>query len=118
VALLLIGGDKTGDNRWYETFVAIADDLYSKHLATLTREAKEVKETKDAKTCRVAVRIPNARKARAISGPGTARWIAEVGTATAVCGPLGYRRPVAGSVGKPRKPRKLVGMAGFEPTAP
>ena len=32
VAILLIGGDKTGDDRWYETFVPIADGLYDAHL--------------------------------------------------------------------------------------
>lgn len=26
-AILLVGGDKTGKDRWYETFVPIADDL-------------------------------------------------------------------------------------------
>jgi len=37
-ALLLIGGDKTGDDRWYERFVLIADRLYDAHLLTLERE--------------------------------------------------------------------------------
>lgn len=32
VAILLIGGDKTGDNRWYEIFVPIEDRLYDEHL--------------------------------------------------------------------------------------
>lgn len=32
VAILLIGGDKTGDDRWYEVFVPIADRLYTEHL--------------------------------------------------------------------------------------
>ena len=31
-AILLIGGDKTGDDRWYETYVPIADRLYDEHL--------------------------------------------------------------------------------------
>jgi hypothetical protein len=31
-ALLLIGGDKTGNDRWYEVFVPIADRLYEEHL--------------------------------------------------------------------------------------
>jgi hypothetical protein len=35
IAILLAGGDKTGDDRWYETFVPIADTLYDRHLATL-----------------------------------------------------------------------------------
>jgi hypothetical protein len=34
-ALLLIGGDKTGNDRWYEIFVPIADRLYRKHLKDL-----------------------------------------------------------------------------------
>lgn len=37
-AILLIGGDKTGDNRWYEKFIPIADQLYEDHLATLRKE--------------------------------------------------------------------------------
>jgi hypothetical protein len=37
-AILLIGGDKTGDNRWYDTFVPIADRLYDAHLDSLRRE--------------------------------------------------------------------------------
>jgi hypothetical protein len=37
-AILLIGGDKTGDNRWYEKFVPVADALYDDHLATLRKE--------------------------------------------------------------------------------
>ncbi|HEX2211856.1 MAG TPA: type II toxin-antitoxin system RelE/ParE family toxin [Longimicrobium sp.] len=31
-AILLIGGDKTGNDRWYASFIAIADDLYDLHL--------------------------------------------------------------------------------------
>src|ERR1041384_6016837 len=31
-AILLIGGDKTGNDRWYEIFVPIADRLYQEHL--------------------------------------------------------------------------------------
>lgn len=38
VALLLCGGDKTGDDRWYERHVAIADRLYDEHLVTLSKE--------------------------------------------------------------------------------
>ena len=40
-ALLLIGGNKTGNNRWYEEFVPIADRLYSEHLAALESEERE-----------------------------------------------------------------------------
>ena len=31
-AILLIGGDKTGDDSWYEVNVPIADRLYDEHL--------------------------------------------------------------------------------------
>jgi hypothetical protein len=34
-ALLLIGGDKTGNNRGYEIYVPIADGIYEKHLRAL-----------------------------------------------------------------------------------
>jgi hypothetical protein len=36
--ILLLGGDKTGDGRWYETNVPIADHLYDEHLNELRRE--------------------------------------------------------------------------------
>ena len=32
VGVLLIGGDKTGNSRWYEEFVPKADKIYSQHL--------------------------------------------------------------------------------------
>ncbi len=38
VAILLLGGDKTGDDRWYEKSVPLADRLYDAHLAALKRE--------------------------------------------------------------------------------
>ncbi len=38
VGILLIGGDKTGNNRWYEEYVPIADDLYDVHIETLKKE--------------------------------------------------------------------------------
>lgn len=37
-AILLIGGDKAGNDRWYEQFVPVADRLYDEHLETLRRE--------------------------------------------------------------------------------
>jgi hypothetical protein len=39
-ALLLIGGDKTGDPKWYEKFVPIADDLFDRHLRELQNRKK------------------------------------------------------------------------------
>ena len=37
-AILLVGGDKTGNDRWYEEFVPVADRLFDEHLAALKRE--------------------------------------------------------------------------------
>jgi hypothetical protein len=37
-AILLIGGDKSGDDRFYERMVPVADRLYDEHLAQLRRE--------------------------------------------------------------------------------
>ncbi|MDY0300220.1 MAG: type II toxin-antitoxin system RelE/ParE family toxin [Trichlorobacter sp.] len=37
-AILLIGGDKTGNNRWYETSIPAADRLYDEHLQQLKKE--------------------------------------------------------------------------------
>lgn len=37
-AILLIGGDKTGNERWYEEHVPLADRLYDEHLAALRKE--------------------------------------------------------------------------------
>jgi len=36
-AILLIGGDKTGNDRWYEEYVPRADALYDRHLRELER---------------------------------------------------------------------------------
>ena|SRR5215218_6332782 len=37
-AILLIGGDKTGQGRWYDVYIPIADRLYDEHLAILKQE--------------------------------------------------------------------------------
>jgi hypothetical protein len=37
-AILLFGGSKVGDDRWYEIHVPIADRLYDEHLQTLREE--------------------------------------------------------------------------------
>lgn len=39
-AILLIGGDKTGDDRFYERMIPEADRLYAEHLESLEREGK------------------------------------------------------------------------------
>jgi len=38
MAILLIGGDKTGDDRFYATFIPIADSLYDAHVEELRKE--------------------------------------------------------------------------------
>ena len=45
VALLLLGGDKTGDDRWYEKNVPLADQVYDDYLA----EVEEENNAKDDK---------------------------------------------------------------------
>ncbi|MDL2210572.1 type II toxin-antitoxin system RelE/ParE family toxin [Desulfovibrio sp. OttesenSCG-928-O18] len=45
VAILLIGGDKTGDNRWYELFVPLADRLYAEHLQEIASEKAGTKNS-------------------------------------------------------------------------
>jgi hypothetical protein len=37
-ALLLLGGNKTGDDRWYETNIKKADAIYERHLAELSED--------------------------------------------------------------------------------
>lgn len=39
-ALLLLGGDKTGQDRWYEVHVPVAEKLYDEHLETLRKEGR------------------------------------------------------------------------------
>jgi len=35
---MLIGGDKTGNDRWYDEYVPAADRIYDEHVARLKRE--------------------------------------------------------------------------------
>ena len=39
IALLLLGGSKSGDGRWYTKMVPQADKLYDDHLKTLAKES-------------------------------------------------------------------------------
>ena len=39
-AILLIGGDKTGDNRFYDRMVPIADNLYDEYLKEIESEGR------------------------------------------------------------------------------
>jgi len=43
-AILLIGGEKTGDDRWYDRFIPIADTLYDEHLREIARESEREPE--------------------------------------------------------------------------
>lgn len=45
VAILLIGGDKTGNDRWYEEFVPKADNLYDAYIERLILEGLIPRET-------------------------------------------------------------------------
>jgi len=40
-AILLIGGDKTGDDRFYERCVPLADKIYEKHLEEIRKEGSQ-----------------------------------------------------------------------------
>ena len=35
MAILLLGGDKTGNDRWYDENVPVADRLYDEHIETM-----------------------------------------------------------------------------------
>ena len=35
VGYLILGGDKTGDNRWYETFIPLAEKIFTKHMGEI-----------------------------------------------------------------------------------
>jgi hypothetical protein len=38
IAILLIGGNKTGNDRWYENYIPIADAIYEQHLDSFKKE--------------------------------------------------------------------------------
>jgi hypothetical protein len=40
-AILLVAGDKTGDDRWYEKNVPVADRLFEQHLRMIEKEGAE-----------------------------------------------------------------------------
>ena len=37
-SILIVGGDKTGNDRFYQQYVPIANDLYDEHLEELRKE--------------------------------------------------------------------------------
>lgn len=42
MALLLVGGDKTGEDRWYEKMVPKADAIYEKHLKAIKNQRGDI----------------------------------------------------------------------------
>jgi hypothetical protein len=40
-AILLVGGDKTGDRRFYDRMIPVADTLYDAHLAQLKQQGED-----------------------------------------------------------------------------
>lgn len=48
-ALLLVGGDKTNDPKWYDKFVPIADGIFEEHLRELEREQKRKEQEEKQK---------------------------------------------------------------------
>jgi hypothetical protein len=40
IAILLIGGDKTGNDRFYDEMIPVADRLYDAHLAAMEKEKR------------------------------------------------------------------------------
>ena len=46
---LLIGGDKTGNPRWYDEYVPIADQLFDDHLQQIRQDQRKEKEKKSGK---------------------------------------------------------------------
>ena len=40
-AILLVGGDKTGNGRWYDQMIPLADRLFDEHLSELSEQKKE-----------------------------------------------------------------------------
>jgi hypothetical protein len=49
IAILLIGGDKTGNPKWYEEYVPIADQLFDDHLQHIERDGKKREEKRRGK---------------------------------------------------------------------
>jgi hypothetical protein len=49
MAILLIGGDKTGNPKWYENYVPTADRLFDDHLKEIEQEEKKREEKKRGK---------------------------------------------------------------------
>lgn len=46
-AILLIGGTKEGDDRFYERMIPIADRLYDEHLEELAKEERRKRDSEE-----------------------------------------------------------------------
>jgi len=44
--LLLLGGDKTGDSRWYEKMIPKADAIYKEHLKIIQQVQRKARKKK------------------------------------------------------------------------
>jgi hypothetical protein len=42
-AIILLGGNKTGDDRWYKKNVPIADKRFTEHLESLRRKEEDIR---------------------------------------------------------------------------
>ena len=76
VAILLLGGDKTGNNRWYEKFVSIADTLYAEHISNVKNKKERIKTMK-TKPYKI-LRDKMSPKARAASDKKAKAILAEI----------------------------------------
>jgi hypothetical protein len=47
VAILLLGGDKTGDNLWYKVNIPRAEKLYDQHMQDVKKDAAKKKGSRD-----------------------------------------------------------------------
>lgn len=46
-AILLVGGTKEGDDRFYERMIPIADRLYDEHLEELAKEERRKRDSEE-----------------------------------------------------------------------
>ena len=81
-AILLIGGDKTGNDRWHEQFVPVADRLYQQYLDELRKEDSSCERERALETVghgldaiRDRIRQVEAKALRQLRSPERARYL-------------------------------------------
>ncbi|MBV9303583.1 MAG: type II toxin-antitoxin system RelE/ParE family toxin [Acidobacteriaceae bacterium] len=81
-AILLIGGDKTGNDRWYEQFVPVADRIYRQYLDELRKEDSNCEREHALETVghglddiRERIRQIEAKALRQLRSPERARYL-------------------------------------------